>query len=260
MENQEPKFTRAEFRGDGADFFGIYLLNAILMIITFGFYYPWAKAKKLKYLYENTWLDGSRFKFHGTGREMFKGFLKAVGIFIVLYGLFITFSLNSNPVVKVTGIMVTYILFIALVPIAVHGSMRYRLSRSSWRGIHFGYRGDLKELVLLFLGGAFLTFITIGIYSPWFTIKLRRYIISNIRFGNIKFGYSGSGTDYFVLLIIGTLLTIVTFGIYSSGSQKTYLTFTLKTLNLNRMESGLNFAQWQPAEITSGFLHLTWSS
>src|SRR5215813_2652762 len=73
------------FHGDGGTYFGILFLNGLLTMLTLGFYYPWAKAKRLQYLYSSTEMEGSRFAWSGTGKEMFIGFLKAVGAVLALY-------------------------------------------------------------------------------------------------------------------------------------------------------------------------------
>ena len=73
------------------------------------------------------------------------------------------------------------------------------MSRTSWRGIRFGYRGELRELIKIVYKGGFLTIITFGIYGAWFSMNIRNYVISNIRFGNAKFNYNGRGLDYLLM-------------------------------------------------------------
>jgi len=110
---------------------------------------------------------------------------------------------------------VLYAGLFAIMPFAIHGSYRYRMSRTSWRGIRFGYRGNRTELLKLFLKGIFLTVITFGIYGSWFSMKLRNYLIGKVRFGNLELEYDGHGDEFFVLNLKGYLLTLVTLGIYS---------------------------------------------
>lgn len=203
-----------EFKGKGSELFGIQLPNWILTIITFGLYYPWAKAETLKYIYHKTEFAGSRFKFHGTGKEMFKGFIKAIAIFVVLIGFMLGCSLSGIPEMAVVGLIGFYVGVGLLIPVALHGRMRYRLSRTSWRGIHFGYTGSLKELYIECIKGAFFTVITFGIYSHWLIVDLRKYMIGNIRFGNIRFSYDGEGGELFMIHLKGNILTFFTMGIY----------------------------------------------
>lgn len=220
------------FLGNGGDFFGILIINWLLTIVTLGFYYPWAKAKRLQYLYNATTLNDDSFEFHGTGKEMFKGFIKAIAILGVLYGIITVITLVLK--MPVVGLIVFYLLFLAILPIAIHGSYKYRMSRSSWRGIRFGYRGDRNELFQNFFKWIGLTIVTFGIYGSWLAINLRSYLIGNIKFGDINFKYDGDGGDYFILNLKGYLLTIFTLGIYFFWWQKDLFEYYINNISLNK--------------------------
>lgn len=213
------------FYGEGAKYFVIRLINAILQVITFNFYYPWAKAAKLDYLYEQTEFAGSRFKFHGTGKEMFIGYLKMLVIIIVIYSSFWFAKANEQIVL---GTLFLYGGLIVVYPLAIHGTAKYRLSRSSWRGIFFGYRGELGELFAKFFIGILISLFTLGIYWSWVEVDLRRYVTKNIRFGSVEFDFVGKGVDLFLIklkyiififvaIIFGVVLVIM-FGVVS-GSE-----------------------------------------
>lgn len=184
------------FYGEGSKYFVIRLINAILQVITFNFYYPWAKAAKLDYLYEQTEFAGSRFKFHGTGKEMFIGYLKMLAIIIVIYGSFWFAKANEQIVL---GTLLLYGGLIVVYPLAIHGTAKYRLSRSSWRGIFFGYRGELGELFAKFFIGILVSVFTLGIYWSWVEVDLRKYVTKNIRFGSVEFDFVGKGIDLFLI-------------------------------------------------------------
>jgi len=206
--------TQVAFKGEGSELFGILILNYILTFITLGLYYPWAKVEKLKYIYSHTEFSGTRFAFHGTGKELFIGFIKAYLVFVALYAalLYATFTQQNTLVITIAILFYLAILF--LVPVAIHGMLRYRSSRTSWRGIHWGYRGDRGTLVKDFLVGLFLSIITLNIYSSWFITTLRKYIIGNLRFGSVKFSYEGNGFDLFIINLKGIVFSILTLGIY----------------------------------------------
>ncbi len=214
MEQNNTMKRRLTFYGEGSKLFGITIVNAILTVITLGLYYPWAKVAKLHYLYHETELEGSRFEFHGQGKEVFKGFIKAIAIVVGLYSIVWIAQLTFSMALVMGATLLLYSALAFLVPIAIHGSARYRLSRTSWRGIHFGYRGDRKELVILFLKGVLYSIFTLGIYTSWLTINIRKYVIGHIRFGSIAFSYKGDGGDYFWLNFKNYFLSIITFGIY----------------------------------------------
>lgn len=232
MNNTFTQSRQLHFSGKGSKLFSIYLVNMILTVLTLGLYYPWAKVALMKYMYEETELEGSRFMFHGTGKEIFRGFIKAVVILGGLYLMLYLMATSGDPILPVAGLLLFYAVLLVLIPLAIHGSVKYRMSRTSWRGIHFGYRGNRNELLKKFIGDALLTVITFGIYSFWMTVNLRRYVLGNIRFGNVEFRYTGRGSDYFAVFLKGYFLTVITFGIYFFWFAKDMFNFWINNIHL----------------------------
>ena len=235
MELLTPR-KRLSFTGQGADLFAVLIVNWLLTLITLGIYYPWAKARRLQYYYEHTELDAHPFHFHGTGREMFIGFIKAVGLIALVYAVF--FGLLR--VKEVWAVVLGYALFfgaiIAITPLIIHGSYRYRMGRSSWRGIHFGYRGELKELYSICIRDGLLTLVTFGIYGAWFQMNLRNYVLGHVRYGNSSFQYKGDGTEFFLLNLKGYFLTLFTLGIYGFWWQRDIFNYYVNNLSWNFSE------------------------
>jgi uncharacterized membrane protein YjgN (DUF898 family) len=184
------------FHGEGSKYFVIRLINALIQVVTLNFYYPWAKAAKLDYLYEQTEFAGSRFKFHGSGKEMFIGYLKMLFIVAVIYGGF--YWANAKQQV-VLGFLILYGGLILVYPMAIHGTVKYRLSRTSWRGIFFGYRGEPGELFAKFFIGILLSIVTFSIYWSWVQVDLRKYVTQHVRFGDVEFNFTGKGLDLFLI-------------------------------------------------------------
>lgn len=226
------------YYGSGMDYFKIRIVNTILNILTLGFYYPWAKARQLKYLYSQNTFENTPFVFSGTGKEMFKGYIKALAILITLYG--VSFYLILNTYIGL-GALLLYGGILCLMPLAIHGSYRYRMAKTSWKGIRFGYLGQKGTLIGIFFKGILFTILTLGIYAPWFTIKLRRYILSNIKAGNVQFVYSGDGTDYFWMNLKGYFLTVVTFGIYLFWWQRDQFNFFVNNLRMQQDDDAVFF-------------------
>ncbi len=54
------------FTGTGAGYFGIWIVNLLLTIVTLGIYSAWAKVRRLQYFYRHTEIAGSSFDFHGS--------------------------------------------------------------------------------------------------------------------------------------------------------------------------------------------------
>lgn len=207
--------NRLNYLGDGFELFKIIIVNFLLTIVTFGLYYPWAKAAYLRYIYSETEFKDSRFQFHGTGNEIFTGFIKVLLIFGSVYAFYFYAITSEDEALILSATVLLFLVFATILPLAIHGALRYRLSRTTWRGIHFGYRGDRRELFALYVKGLLLTFLTFGIYGAWFVVSLRNYTINRIRMGDIEFRHAADGGDFFVLNLKGYFLSIFTLGIYS---------------------------------------------
>ncbi|MCU7547691.1 YjgN family protein [Chitinophagaceae bacterium LB-8] len=239
------------FYGKGSEYFKIQIVNTILNILTLGLYYPWAKERSLKYLYSKNTFDETPFVFSGTGKEMFKGFIKAIVILVLLYGIFTYFAMHDHLGIAA---LIIYGGILAITPLAIHGSYKYRMAKTSWKGIRFGYTGNRKELIILFFKGIFFTLITFGIYGAWFTIHLRRYVLSNIKVGNARFVYTGDGSDYFGLNLKGYFLSVLTLGIYSFWWQKELFEYFINNLRLEQDEDAVFFRSMATAGGFAGLL------
>jgi uncharacterized membrane protein YjgN (DUF898 family) len=233
MENEitDLKNYKLSFHGEGKTFFGIVIVNWLLTVITLGIYYPWAKAKNLKFIYASTALNKDRFAFHGTGKEMFVGFIKTIFIFGVIYGTAFLFAYLEMPIL---GSIIFYFSLIAIFPLLIHGSFHYRFSRTSWRDIRFGYRGDRTELFQGFFKWIFFSIVSLGIYSSWMEMKLRGYLLNHVRAGNIEFNYKGVGFDYFKMNLKDFFFTLITLGIYSFWWQRDIFAYYVNNLTLNK--------------------------
>lgn len=210
--------ARFRYHGTGGSLFGLVLVNGLLTIITLGIYSFWAKTKVRQFHYSHTELDGDRFAYHGTGGELLSGALKATGILMVLglaFGLSMALLAGDQPSAEppIVGIAVFYAAIGLLLVVAINGARKYRLSRSSWRGIRFSFHGQLGEFVGMMLKGTLLTIVTIGFYSPWFQSDRRAFFVNNARFGSEPFRYDGNGRDMFGQWIKTVLLTIPTLGL-----------------------------------------------
>ena len=70
------------FTGTAREYFGIWIVNILLTIVTLGLYFPWAKVRTMRYFYGNTQLDDSPFDYLASPKAILKGWLIALAIFI----------------------------------------------------------------------------------------------------------------------------------------------------------------------------------
>jgi len=239
-----------QFLGKGSEYFAILIVNWLLTLVTLGFYYPWARAKQLRYTFGHIALNDERFNFSGTGKEMFRGFIKVLVFYIVVFVAFYLLWIKVNLVI---GILVLYLALFSIIPLAIHGSFRYRMSRTSYRGIRFGYRGDKKLLIKNFIKWTLLTIITLGIYGSWMNMNIRRYTHKNVRYGDVEFNNDCHGSDWFLINFLGLLLTLLTLGIYSFWWEKNRFEYYIDRMSMQKGEQKI----WCKSTVTGlGFLKL----
>ena len=230
MNNAYPQHHNFSFSGEGSRFFGIWAVNIILTILTLGLYYPWAKAAVRKYLWNETTLDGDPFVYYGTGKEMFRGFILAYGL---IFGL--SFMVYLFPM----AVILFYIGLILLGPIAIFGAWRYRLSRTSWRGIFFSFRGNLTDFVKLYFINIFLTIITFGIYGSWMRVNILTYLLSHSQFGQYRLDFKGTGGTLFGINLAGIFLSIITLYIYLPWFITNSFNFTIDNVEIEQEDGSV---------------------
>jgi uncharacterized membrane protein YjgN (DUF898 family) len=215
----EPNAYKLSYHGSGGSLFGLMLKNFIFTIFTLGIYSFWAKNAVREFHYSHTAIDGDRFAYHGTGGELFRGALKAFGIIFllsaVMFGVTIAIGLGGGSPASARAVTSAFYLVIgALTIVAIHGARRYRMSRSSLRGIRFSFHGEFGEFIVMMLKGIGLSVLTLGFYLPFFANERRAFLVNNALFGTEPFIYDGEGRDLFGEYVKALLLTIPTLGIY----------------------------------------------
>jgi uncharacterized membrane protein YjgN (DUF898 family) len=181
------------------------------------------------YLLGETELEGDRLAYHGTGRELFVGFLKGVAVLFVPVALLsIVPQLYGFPGEVTRSLaMLLWLAGLLLVPVAMVGARRYRLSRTSWRGIRFSFRGPASQFVGIFVVGTILTSLTLGLYYPVFVTKRQAFMMAHSYFGSRKFDFDGRGRDLIRPFLVMVLLFLPTLGLawfWFSARRQRYFT------------------------------------
>ena len=207
--------VRLHFHGSAGGLFGIQAVNVLFTLLTLGVYYFWGKTRVRAYLLGGAELDGDRLAYHGTGKELLIGFVKGVTVFFVPVALLsILPRVYGAPEMVVNALSaMLYLAGLLLVPLAMVGARRYRLSRSSWRGVRFSFRGAAREFVGIFVVGTILTSLTLGVYYPVFVTRRQAFMISNSYFGSGKFDFDGRGRALLGPFLAMVLLFIPTVGL-----------------------------------------------
>ncbi len=205
---------RFSFQGRGGTLFGIHLVNLFFTIITLGVYNFWARVKVRQYLWGQFEVAGDRLSYHGTGKEMLLGWLKAAVIFFIPLVVLQNGPkwVEASPAVMGVGALLSLLLIAFFFPVAIVGTRRYRLSRTAWRSIRFSFRGTWKQYFALSWKGNLLNLITLSLYSPYYNAKRDKFLISHSFVGNRNFDYDGKGEDLFWSYLICLVLVVPTLG------------------------------------------------
>lgn len=144
--SDEPWRFRLKFSGQGGEYFRIWIVNLLLTVLTLGIYYPWARLRRMRYFYANTWVEGGS-RTAPTERHALDYLAKPkqmVGATVIVSLAFLAYSIGSrfSPILAMfLGLAVA-----ALTPWVQRAGLRFRLANTSWRGLRFGFSGTLAEV------------------------------------------------------------------------------------------------------------------
>src|ERR1700730_5174402 len=90
------------FTGRGAEYFGIWIVNLLLTIVTLGIYSAWARVRRLQYFYRHTEVAGSSFDFHGSPIRILIGRVVAL---VMLIGYNYSVRLHSPLTIVIVALL-----------------------------------------------------------------------------------------------------------------------------------------------------------
>lgn len=211
----QPIVRRFRFHGDAMEYFGIWIVNILLTIITLSLYAPWAKVRRLRYFYGNTEFSRRRFDFTGIPTKILVGRLIALGIYAA-------FSVSSqySMVATVVGFIVLY----AAVPWLIRATLRFTARNSKFGNSRFYFGGTTKESYKIFILSILLYIFTLGIFTPVAIWMYKKYYLNHLYAGQLEFKLHADWSAYMaavyvpIFMAIGILIafSIVFFGIIGS--------------------------------------------
>lgn len=192
-----------EFRGSGSEYFRIWIVNLLLTIVTLGIYSAWAKVRRLRYFYGNTFVDGQSFDYHGQPLAILKGRLIVVAGYLVF--------LAASKMLPIVAGFIAIVIAIFGVPWIIMRSRKFQLRMTSYRNLRFNFHGEYGGAMSAFIGWYFLAVITIGILFPVWLRKRVQYSLDNAAYGSQSFSFlTGNGT-YFRFCLITLFLGIAVY-------------------------------------------------
>ncbi|APH59579.1 putative membrane spanning protein [Granulibacter bethesdensis] len=203
-----------QYDGKTGELYKIFLINLLLSIVTLGIYRFWAISRMRRYLWSRCRFQETRFTYTGTGGELFLGFLKVLGLLILLiaatgaaaYGL-----AKLSPSLVPVPIIAAYIFVVLLAVGAPYAAQRYRLSRTEWNGIRGGMTGSLFTYAFYALLYGVLTILTLYQLAPWAAVRLTEYRINNSQFGSENLSFYGRAGRLYLAFLATFLIMVVLF-------------------------------------------------
>jgi uncharacterized membrane protein YjgN (DUF898 family) len=193
--------TPVVFTGKAGEYFGIWIVNLLLSIVTLGIYSAWAKVRRNKYFYNNTLIDGVGFDYHASPIAILKGRIIAVVLF-VLYQVFAGFS----PIAAV----ILLIAFLFALPWIVVRGLTFNARNSSHRGLRFDFDGSYLQAALAFIVYPILVVITLGLALPFVAQRVNQFAFNHHKFGLSHFQMQALVKDFYMvyLKLLAVILAI----------------------------------------------------
>lgn len=183
--------TAFRFHGSWIEFARIAFPNLLLTIVTLGIYRFWATTRERQYLWSKTEFIDERLEWTGRGIELFVGFIMA---FLLIGVPFIVIQLVSQGLIfrgeaLIAGLvtLTMFLLLFYLTGVAYFRALRYRLSRTYWRGIRGGSDDPGFQYGLSYMWKSILGWLPIFLMVPWSMISLWNDRWNAMSFGPHRF-------------------------------------------------------------------------
>ena len=165
--------------------------NLLLTVVTLGFYRFWATTRERQYFWAQTEFIDERLEWTGTGMELFIGFIMAfflVGIPFALLQLVLQgLIFQGETILAAVTIIVLTTLLLYLIGVAYFRALRYRLSRTYWRGIRGGSDDQGLNYGLSYIWKNVAGMLPLYLLYPWASISLWNERWSKMSFGPYRF-------------------------------------------------------------------------
>jgi uncharacterized membrane protein YjgN (DUF898 family) len=192
------------YDGRLGELYAIYLRHLAMMLVTLGWSRFWGRTRIRRYVWNHLSVLGDRFEYRGRGIELMIGFLLALLVVAAWSGLMYLvwlYVFHEKPFATF-GLFDLFSLSVVLIgfPLAYVGhyaGLRYKLSRTRWRGIRCGMAGSAWAYGAT---AAFLQFanaMTAYLLTPVVSVNLARPRIVNARVGTQGFAFAGRAGDIY---------------------------------------------------------------
>ena len=206
----QPTWRSFSFNGSASEYFGIWIVNTLLKIVTIGFYSAWAKVRQRCFFYGNTDLAGDRFEYTANPWALFRGWVIAA-VFFVLY----MFGEKISPVFAACIAILFWLVF----PWLIVRSRMFNWHNSSYRNIRFSFRppSSYWEPFRLFSLWPILVSFTLGLLWPSMKYRQQKFLVENTSYGSLPFRFNAQVKDFYIFAGKLLFVSIVVSFLYYYG-------------------------------------------
>lgn len=194
-----------EFRGSGAEYFRIWMVNLLLTIVTLGIYSAWAKVRRMRYFYGNSLLDGHGFEYHAKPVQILKGRL-------IIFGAYVVFLLILQ-VLPLVGLLFIPLMIFGI-PWVIQKARTFQMRVTSYRNLRFNFHGDYRGALSAFIGWYLVAAITFGILFPLWLYKRVSYTLNNAAYGKSEFRFVTPSGSFFAFCYATALMTVLAYAAF----------------------------------------------
>jgi uncharacterized membrane protein YjgN (DUF898 family) len=203
------------FEGTWQEFAPIAFTNLLLTVVTLGIYRFWATTRERQYLWSRSRFVDENLEWAGTGKELFFGFLiVAVAILLPLFLI----SQGAQALVlqgyEALGVTLTFATLAAafyLIGVARFRALRYRLSRTRWRGIRGGSDDQGFKFGWSYVWKTAVGTLVLYLLTPWAMVSLWNEKWSKMSFGPHQFYADAESGDVLLRFLLFYLAPFVLF-------------------------------------------------
>jgi len=198
-----PRTLEFTFTGKAGEYFGIWLVNTLLKMLSFGIYSPWAKVRKRRYFYGNTLLADAPFDYLADPLAILKGWLLGAALFII-------YSFASHFYPKISSFF--GLLFFLGMPWLIVRSYMFNARNSAYRNLRCAFNPDYREAYVVFAGLYLLVPFTLGVLLPYVVYRQKKFLIENSSYGRTRFQFDATPREFYAIFLraAGGILAIIT--------------------------------------------------
>lgn len=225
----EATLEKFKFTGNAKEWFGIWIVNLLLSIVTLGIYSAWAKVRAKKYFTNHTYVADRNFDYHATGKQILIGRLIVIGGYIVF-----NIILIAAPILG----LILMIVLLCFFPWLIVRSMMFNARMTSFSNVRFNFIGKAGRAFLVFFIYPILTALSLYTTAPLLSRAVQKFSINNHRLGTAEFNFESPIWPFYkaFLYAIAWMVVVGGLGVLLTGFN--FLEFTDAMDNLENDPTG----------------------